>query len=799
MLVSLVGTVCAEYGIKSRLPLADIKEGDLVVIEAASTVNNYGYYIKDAGSTVAWKQDLDESSVWKVHVAEGGMRYANGNGRKFYFENVATGNYISSNTDGQLTVAEKATATPIAMYPCHYPWNYSDYDNQKTNTRGWDLLSVAINAEPENATADNWLRNDPGNRNEGVLNGSSGTHNFAWNIYAAAEAGSAEDVTPFNEINAGETKSDIEIDNIFYTLYAKTPNKYAMITSGNQQKDVEELFIPANVEYEEASYRVVGMPLKSTFQGGKFSKLEFESPTNLLDLGDWDFAQCDNVVEITLPEGITTLTANRAFGVMASLEKVVLPTTITKVGDYTFSADPKLTTVIFKGENSPSFGKTNTFGDGTIPANITIVVPSVAAIEKYKTALQNANIAPESFKEIITLAQYEEQLLGKNLSALKKAAEFGVGRVNGIKDEASMSAVQDLLAGSPSEEEVLYALENYVLKLENGYYRVIFPCDYKGPSGNDYLRFGADKWLYADCDESDLTDYSTVFKAEVISDNESKPTDTEYKFTLTSQNLRPTDTGFDTQQAMGEPGSQHVYAACPDNTYYYLVLSTAEGTYTNNRYLYKKPATEDKKIYTTGSQAGSGVCYLVPATEIAIELHQSGDNYWATINVPFGITLPEGTEAYVGKVEDDNFMLTSIGQEVPAGTPVILCGDSESITAQITDNAQPSTADNDLSGIYLADTDANDGILTLGEHNGQIGFYKSAFALGANKAYLNAPVAAGSNGFKIVFDDSDLTGIGTATADAEADNAALYDLYGRKVTNPVKGNLYIKNGKVIKQ
>ena len=238
---------------------------------------------------------------------------------------------------------------------------------------------------------------------------------------------------------------------------------------------------------------------------------------------------------------------------------------------------------------------------------------------------------------------------------LQTAVNIGVGVVTGIKDETSMAAAQALLAATPDYDALKNALDNYVMNFTDGYYRIVYPYSASGSSGDNYLRFGNDLKLYADVEFSDLSDYSTVFKAEITSTSESRAAGNGYRMILTSQGLRPTDTGYDKHQAMAEPESQFAIAIRHNESLgeFLIGISDASAIYVNTRYIYKKPAGESKKIYSTGGNAKSARAKIYPATDITVALHQVGDDYWGTLYVPFGVTLPEGTEAYVGTVEDE--------------------------------------------------------------------------------------------------------------------------------------------------
>ena len=65
----------------------------------------------------------------------------------------------------------------------------------------------------------------------------------------------------------------------------------------------------------------------------------------------------------------------------------------------------------------------------------------------------------------------------------------------------------------------------------------------------------------------------------------------------------------------------------------------------------------------------------------------------------------------------------------------------------------------------------------------------------ANKAYINA--SALSNPAIALNFGNTVTGINAATINNGENNAPIYDLSGRRVWAPVKGGLYIQNGKKV--
>lgn len=795
MLTMIIGTAQAEYGIGERLTVSTIQEGDLVVFEAACTVVNYGYYINGASDTFAWSEGLSDNSVWRVISSGGAGHYDSGH--QFFFQNVSSGKYMGGTSSSPTMVTDIADATPISLNTVNNPWTWVDFDNQTNYPRGWDNNSVNMRGatRTSESASDWWYANDPGNKATGAFPNSGGLHNWAWNVYKVGIVGT-DDVVAFSDINNGGAVPGVTVNGLKYNLVTNCATGYAKLAKA-QGLDIPKLYIPATITYSGRSYRVIGFEANDNFYNGNFSELEFESPTNLLSIGDWCFASCNNVKEVVVPDGVRWIRSNRAFGKMNSLEKITFPASVKYIQDYTFSSDPALTTIIFKGTTAPSFSGSNMFAETTVKGNITIVVPDDASILTYQNAL--ASYDASSFKEFITEETYLANLYGAEFTAaktkLQNAISSGIGYVGGMKDNASLTAAEALLAGSPTLAELQYALDNYVINFVDGYYRFVYPYYYGGADANNYLRFGNDLTLYADLAEGNLSDYSTVFKANIIS-TETRTAGDGYRMTLTSQGLCPTDAGYDTHQTMADAASQFAIAIRHNEALaeYLIGISNAAGSYVDTRYIYKKPQGENWKIYSTGGNARSARCYIAPATDITVAMHSGEGSYWATLCVPFGVTLPAGTEAYVGTLAEKALTLTSIGQDVPAGTPVVLKGDAPNITATINGAIADFTGTNDIKGQYLAHEAPSTTHFSLGILGGKVGFYPYTGTIGANKAYVIG--SSSSNGFNFVLDD-DVTGIQLQSSEA-AESQSYYDLQGRKVVAPQKGGLYIKGGKIVK-
>lgn len=223
-----------------------------------------------------------------------------------------------------------------------------------------------------------------------------------------------------------------------------------------------------------------------------------------------------------------------------------------------------------------------------------------------------------------------------------------------------------------------------------------------------------------------------------------------------------------------------------------------------------------------GTANTASAWYIVKASKLPVGLHTIDDIAYATICLPFDVTITNA-KAYTMVQSGDYLVPTQLeDNKVPAGTPVLLRIDNSSDygeTAYATINtgsAFSTSNDNDLLGVYVPtdfalDENADDenganvsctSEYFLGVYNSTVGFYRSGvvsktgfYTLGANKAYLGN--ANASRGFSIMWNDDEVTGIRTIDNGKQSvKNGAFYDLSGRRVQNPQHG-LYIVNGRKV--
>lgn len=191
--------------------------------------------------------------------------------------------------------------------------------------------------------------------------------------------------------------------------------------------------------------------------------------------------------------------------------------------------------------------------------------------------------------------------------------------------------------------------------------------------------------------------------------------------------------------------------------------------------------------------------FVIPATDVEIDMTAQGDKKYASAYLPFGVSNVADATAYTGALNaEKNAIDMTATTAVPANTGFVLVGTEDKATLTIGEAAaiegeKALTGTN--TGIAFAEATPKANYLVFGVNNGTVGFYTpgNVTAIPANKAYINASAITGS-AIALNFGNT-VTGINAATINNGENNAPIYDLSGRRVWAPVKGGLYIQNGK----
>ena len=186
-------------------------------------------------------------------------------------------------------------------------------------------------------------------------------------------------------------------------------------------------------------------------------------------------------------------------------------------------------------------------------------------------------------------------------------------------------------------------------------------------------------------------------------------------------------------------------------------------------------------------------------TTYDVTANSASEAYWATFYSNAGnYQAPEGTQVFTVSLAGTGITMHEVSDRIAkSGQGVVLKKTTTgSFTMTLTETAPAGNfSSNSLTGTMtqINTTGANN-YYVLGGKNGA-GFYKlsnTSGTIGANKAYLTYSGTLARQFF--LFDET--TGIEMPTAEDGDADAEVFDLQGRRVTNPTKG-LYIVNGKKV--
>ena len=247
---------------------------------------------------------------------------------------------------------------------------------------------------------------------------------------------------------------------------------------------------------------------------------------------------------------------------------------------------------------------------------------------------------------------------------------------------------------------------------------------------------------------------------------------------------------------LGEEANKGTYTVTSNN-YISLVHEVSTNNDTDYRYLHVNGGN------AVGWEANTPASqwYIIPATDVEIDMTAQGDKKYASAYLPFSVSAVDGATAYTGALNADKTAIDMTATTaVPANTGFVLVGTENKATLTIGD-AAAIEGENALTGtntgVTFAAATPKTNYLVFGVNDGKVGFYTpgNVTAIPANKAYINASELS-SQAIALNFGNT-VTGINAATLINGENNAPIYDLSGRRVWAPVKGGLYIQNGKKI--
>lgn len=205
--------------------------------------------------------------------------------------------------------------------------------------------------------------------------------------------------------------------------------------------------------------------------------------------------------------------------------------------------------------------------------------------------------------------------------------------------------------------------------------------------------------------------------------------------------------------------------------------------------------------YLNGWDGNNAKWKIFEDNYVEVPMNLVGEQKVATTCLPFNASNVEGAEVYTGKLNDakDALNMTKLEGGIPANQGVVLVGTADKATITI-GATTAAISENDLLGtianIAFTDDAPRANYLVFGKNGENAGFYApsaSVASIPANKAYLNAS-ALSAAAIALNFNGT-TTGVNTVVLGENGVNAPVFDLSGRRVAAPVKGGVYIQNGK----
>lgn len=137
---------------------------------------------------------------------------------------------------------------------------------------------------------------------------------------------------------------DFQVDGIYYNITSTTDHTVE-VASGSSRY-LGDIVIPDHVTYNGVDFLVNGLQkgkcvgayggyTSLKFEGGAFTSSGITSiviPSTITEIGDATFAHCSSLRSITFPNNLTKITGRGAFYGTSSLSEVTLPDALTEIG-----------------------------------------------------------------------------------------------------------------------------------------------------------------------------------------------------------------------------------------------------------------------------------------------------------------------------------------------------------------------------------------------------------------------------------------------------------------------------------
>ncbi|MBR5576472.1 MAG: leucine-rich repeat domain-containing protein [Bacteroidaceae bacterium] len=631
---------------------------------------------------------------------------------------------------------------------------------------------------------------------------------------------------------------EVKIDGINYELNGET--KQATVIENRSGECPGEVVIPESVEHEGSAYSVTSIGEQAFWDCSGLTSVTI--PNGVTSIGFQAFWNCSGLTSVTIGNSVTSI-GEQAFYKCSGLTSVTIPNSVTSIGEQAFWNCSGLTSVTIGNsvtsigfqafystalknvycyaENVPSTG-----GDVFLSSNYsnaTLYVPA-GSIESYK------NTEPWSVFGTIDAISTEVEIYGinydlnaetKQATVIAKTSDFYSGEVaipesveyNGTTYSVT-SIGENAFCGCPALTSVtignsVTSIEAYAfyscsgltsVTIGNGVESIGMDAFYSCSGltsvtiGNSVTSIG--KEAFYNC--SELTDVYCY--AEEVPTTDSYAFDDWYIRTATLhvpagsvESYRKAEpwSGFGTITPLLEDLTLTDGEKFENNTE--QTFSTLTYTRTLPNMLWN-PLYVPFKIPYEVLEENYEVAYIN-----AMHSYDNDDNGEIDEMVMEIVKIKAGTlkpnHPYLIKAKNDEAMEMSIVQEnatlYPAEITTLVCS-SVYTKFEITGTYQEMTSE-DLNGSLVISTDGAWTLLSSTSILKPFRFYLTISNLEGSPVEI-AEEAMSSVRIRVMGESDNATGIDETE---NTENSVVFDLYGRRVSTPAKGGVYIINGKKV--
>lgn len=183
--------------------------------------------------------------------------------------------------------------------------------------------------------------------------------------------------------------------------------------------------------------------------------------------------------------------------------------------------------------------------------------------------------------------------------------------------------------------------------------------------------------------------------------------------------------------------------------------------------------------------------FLEEATKFKLNTDELG---YISFFAPTAVKVPAGVEVYSGKINTQNSVITFTKvntQQIPANTAVLLKGTANSSFEVEKIATASAISGNFLKGYTVSSSDHLSNAYGLTVEGGKLVFKPLIQGVRAFRAVIYNNNAAGAPAYyPTAFAPEGIHGV-----TVDENQAEVFDLAGRRVEAPVKGQVYVKNGK----